>query len=428
MISAIVAVRNAEAVLHMTLLSLKQQSWQDFEIILIDGASTDSTLKIAQEFEKHIDVQISEPDAGISDAWNKGLRFATGKWITFLNAGDLLHKDHFARAAKRMEVHAGQPAILFCDVLKFDEHMAQTVKIVGSSPSLSGIRRGSVGFAHPGSFSSAICFEKVGVFNTDLRIAIDTDWILRGVKAGFTFDKFESYAYMAEGGISDRRFREAMHEYFERAQHWGFATERWARFAPSMLSTARYALHIYRHAFRGLLRTAKHALVVLLNFAPQLMPFFIVRRFYFDLIGIELAQGASIGMGFRFYRTRNVHIGKNSVINRDCLFDNRDVIKIGQNVSVARNVRIFTAGHDPESPLFEMNTAPVVISDHVVIFAGAMIMPGVSVGRGAIVHSGAVVTKDVRDLAIVGGVPAREIGTRQLDPNYALNYPYPTAM
>lgn len=428
MISAIVAVRNAETVLRMTLQSLKQQSWQDFEIILIDGASTDNTLKIAQEFEKHIDVQISEPDAGIADAWNKGLRSATGKWITFLNAGDLLHKNHFARAAEKMEMHDGQPAILFCDVLKFDEHMAQTVKIVGSSPSLSGIRRGSIGFAHPGSFSSAMCFEKIGVFDTNLRIAIDTDWLLRGVKADVSFDKFESYAYMAEGGISDRKFREAMREYFGRAQHWGFASERWVGFAPSMLSTARYILHIYRRAFRGFLRTVKHALVVLLNIAPQFIPFFAVRRFYFDLIGIQLEQGASIGMGFRFYRTRNVCLGKNSVVNRDCLFDNRDVIKIGQNVSVARNVRIFTAGHDPESPLFEMTTAPVVIGDHVVIFAGAMIMPGVSIGRGAIVHSGSVVTKDVKDLAIVGGVPAKVIGTRQLDPSYALNYPYPTAM
>lgn len=428
MISAIVAVRNAEAVLHMTLQSLKQQSWQDFEVILIDGASTDNTLTIAEEFKKHIDVQISEPDAGIADAWNKGLRSATGKWITFLNAGDLLHQDHFARAAEKMKMHDGQPAILFCDVLKFDKHMAQTVKIVGSAPTLSGIRRGSIGFAHPGSFSSSICFEKIGLFDTNLRIAIDTDWLLRSVKAGILFDKFASCAYMAEGGISDRKFGEAMREYFGRAHHWGFTTERSLTFAPLMLSTARNVLHVYRRVFRGLLRTVKHALVVLLNMVPQLLPFFTMRRLYFNLIGIELAQGASIGMGFRFYRTRNICIGKNSVVNRDCLFDNRDVIKIGKNVSVARNVRIFTAGHDPESPLFEMTTSPVAIGDHVVIFAGAMIMPGVSIGRGAIVHSGAVVTKDVSELSIVGGVPAKEIGTRQLDPSYALNYPYPTAM
>ena len=133
-------------------------------------------------------------------------------------------------------------------------------------------------------------------------------------------------------------------------------------------------------------------------------------------------------MGFRFYRVGGISIGTGSVVNRSCLFDNRHHIKIGKHVSVARNVSIFTAGHDPESPFFEMVTAPVCIDDHAVIFADAMIMPGVRIGAGAVVYGGAVVTNDVDPMSIVGGVPAKHIGYRNTTPLYKLNYPYPMAM
>jgi acetyltransferase-like isoleucine patch superfamily enzyme len=133
-------------------------------------------------------------------------------------------------------------------------------------------------------------------------------------------------------------------------------------------------------------------------------------------------------MGFQFYRPGGVTIGEGSVVNRDCLFDNRDSIEVGKSVSIARDVSIFTAGHDPESPFFEMTTAPVQIDDHAVIFAGATVMPGVHIGMGAIVYGGAVVTRSVEPMAIVGGVPARVVGRRSTPPLYALDYPYPLAM
>jgi maltose O-acetyltransferase len=132
-------------------------------------------------------------------------------------------------------------------------------------------------------------------------------------------------------------------------------------------------------------------------------------------------------MGLRFYRTGNVRIGDRSVVNRNCLIDNRGFVEIGSDVSIAREVQIYTAGHDLESPFFEMLVAPVSVGDHAVIFARATIMPGVSIGRGAVVYPGAVVSKDVPDRAIVGGVPARVLGRRPAEPRYALEYQYPLA-
>jgi acetyltransferase-like isoleucine patch superfamily enzyme len=427
LISVIVAVRNAEHTLRSTLQSLARQTRREFEVVLIDGASTDRTLTVAEEFRDMITFQLSEPDTGIADAWNKGVRHARGDWIIFLNAGDLLHIDHFARVAPLLGSPT-QPSILFCDVLKFNERMEPTTTIRGRAPSARGIAHGGVGFAHPGSLSSAACFAQIGHFDTGLRIAIDTDWLLRAFKAGHVFQRFESVAYMAEGGVSDRNFAEAMREYFMCTSRLDLTSERHASLMRKGLPAARKVLHLYRRLLRRPLRSLKHALISLAGAVGQCLPFHWLRRTYFQFLGFKLAPGASIAMGFKFYRAGGVMIGEGSVVNRDCLFDNRHSIAVGKNVSIARNVSIFTAGHDPESPFFEMTTAPVRIGDHAVIFAGATVMPGVHIGAGAVVYGGAVVTQSVEPMAIVGGVPARVLGHRSTPPLYALDYPYPLAM
>lgn len=428
LISVIVAVRNAEHTLRPTLQSLVGQTTRNFEVVLIDGASTDGTLRVAEEFRSHIALQLSEPDTGIADAWNKGVRHARGQWIIFLNAGDLLHRDHFMRAALALRYAPASPAIFYCDVLKFNDRSEPTITIRGRAPTARGIARGGVGFAHPGSLASAACFGQIGHFDTGLRIAIDTDWLLRAFKAGHVFQRFDSVAYMSEGGVSDRKFGKAMREYFLCTTRLGLTSERHAKLAGAALPAARKVLHAYRSLLRNPLRTVKHTLVSLANGVGQCLPFHRLRRGYFRLLGFDLGSRASIAMGFKFYRPGGVSIGEGSVVNRSCLFDNRASIQVGKHVSISRDVSIFTAGHDPESPFFEMVTAPVYIEDHAVIFAGATLMPGVRIGAGAVVYGGAVVTKDVESMAIVGGVPARPIGRRSTEPGYSLNYPYPLAM
>ncbi len=428
LISVIVATRNAELNLRRTLQSLVDQIVGGFEVILIDGGSTDGTLKVANEFCDLISFQLSEPDNGIADAWNKGLRHARGRWITFLNAGDLLHREHFSRAAPVLLSAGAGPVVLYCDVLKFNDRKEPTITIRGRAPTERGIARGGLGFGHPGSMASAECYAQIGKFNTELRIAIDTDWLLRAFKSGCAFRRFDSIAYMAEGGVSDRKFGEAMREYFLCTTRLGLTTASHATLASRLLPAARLALQIYRSMLRGPLRTLKHILISLANSAGQCLPFHWMRRAYFRLLGFKLGSRASIAMGFRFYRPGGVVIGDDSVVNRSCLFDNRDTIHVGKHVSIARNVSIFTAGHDPESPFFEMTTAPVCIDDHAVIFSGASIMPGVRIGAGAVIYGGSVVTKDVEPMTIVGGVPARPMGHRHTLPEYALNYPYPLAM
>ena len=117
-------------------------------------------------------------------------------------------------------------------------------------------------------------------------------------------------------------------------------------------------------------------------------------------------------------------MGKESVINFGCYLDNRRGIYIGNNVGLAHNTKIYTLGHDLNDPKFGSKGSPVHIEDNVFIFSNAMVMPGVTVGEGAIVLAGSVVTKDIEPWTIVGGNPARKIRDRNRDVDYKQVYRY----
>jgi maltose O-acetyltransferase len=89
-------------------------------------------------------------------------------------------------------------------------------------------------------------------------------------------------------------------------------------------------------------------------------------------------------------------------------------------VDLASEVMIYNAHHDIHDPLFRHVLQPVVIEDYVFIGPRAIILPGVTIGKGAVVAAGAVVTKDVGEREIVGGVPAKKIGERTTELNYKL--------
>ncbi len=140
------------------------------------------------------------------------------------------------------------------------------------------------------------------------------------------------------------------------------------------------------------------------------------------MLRMDIGRGASVHRNCRMYHPRSIAIGPHSVVNRDVLLDGRMGLRIGSNVSISEGAAIWSLEHDPSSPTFQERGARVTIEDHVFIGARAVVLPGVTVGRGAVVGAGAVVTRDVEPLAIVAGVPAREIGRRAFQPAYVLNY------
>ena len=147
-----------------------------------------------------------------------------------------------------------------------------------------------------------------------------------------------------------------------------------------------------------------------------------LRCFLWRCLGAQVGKHSSIHRNCRFYRPRHVRVGAHCVILRDVLLDGRRDLTIDENVNISEGVMIFSLHHDISSPEFAPKGGPVTIADHVFIGARAIILPGVAIGRGAVVAAGAVVTKDVAALSIVGGAPAHEIGTRPDVLSYTFNY------
>lgn len=154
------------------------------------------------------------------------------------------------------------------------------------------------------------------------------------------------------------------------------------------------------------------------------LPSYRLRHLYLRrVLAYRIAPSAAIHTGCHltgFHLT----VGAHSVINRDCRLDARGGLTIGANVSISSQCFLITASHQVQSPSFEGldgHTA-ITIEDYAWLGARAMVLPGVRIGRAAVVGAGAVVTRDVEPYAIVAGNPARPIGRRRCEPTYTLDW------
>ena len=160
------------------------------------------------------------------------------------------------------------------------------------------------------------------------------------------------------------------------------------------------------------------------------IPFYGIRHgWYRHVLGWRIGPKASILLGQHVQmagiRTsgKKVSIGAGSVINRACLLYTTGGLIIGEQVSIGDGVWLVTGSHDMNDPQFPDFYKPIVIQHHAWIGMRATILGGVTVGEGAVVMAGAVVTRDVPPYAVVGGVPAKVVRERALrNPSYTMNF------
>lgn len=191
--------------------------------------------------------------------------------------------------------------------------------------------------------------------------------------------------------------------------------------------SAEIAFHSRRRAARDV---ARATLKYLTNAVIQHIPSFTVRHWWYRrVLGWNLHPSASVLMGQQIQMAglrasgARVSIDEGTVINRGCLLYTTGGLTIGRQVSVSAGVWLVTGTHDMNAPDFPAQFHPIVIGDYAWIGSRATILAGVTIGEGAVVMAGAVVTRDVEPFAVVGGVPARQISVRTLrNPSYDMNF------
>ena len=151
------------------------------------------------------------------------------------------------------------------------------------------------------------------------------------------------------------------------------------------------------------------------------IPLHFVRKFFYLISGVKMPWDSTIHIGVNFFNPSNVSFGHDTIVGDHCFMDGRALLKIGNHVGIASQVLIYNDEHDINSPDYGNSFGPVEIGDYVFIGPRAIILPNVKIGKGAVVAAGAIVTKDIPEKEIWGGIPAKKISDRKIDkPNYKL--------
>ena len=201
LVSIITATYNSSATLQLCIDSVAKQVYPNIQYIIVDGGSKDETVSIIKNNEGFVSDWISEPDNGVYDAWNKGLKLAKGEWILFLGSDDSLYNDAISNY------------IDFISSNNFNYDLVSSrIHITNSSNEVIRTfgwpwvwpKSGRVcTIAHPGAFHHTRLFKQYGLYDSNYRICGDYEFLLRAgekLNAGF-MDKIT--VRMQVGGLSD---------------------------------------------------------------------------------------------------------------------------------------------------------------------------------------------------------------------------------
>ena len=193
---------NSEKTIRRTLESVLSQDFQDYEYLVVDGASRDGTLDILREYEPKFSGRMrwhSEPDKGIYDAMNKGIRQARGEYIGLINSDDYYLPNAFTRVWETVQAAGEKPDVVYSDMDRVNEK-GECVKTIPGDP--SKMWKGMF-VNHPTCFVSRGAYDRFGLFDTGYRTAADYDLMLRMVKGGGCFAKApEKLSVLTTGGAS----------------------------------------------------------------------------------------------------------------------------------------------------------------------------------------------------------------------------------
>jgi len=204
LISIIVAVYNGANTLQRCIDSIARQSYANKQLIIIDGGSNDGTLELLQANQQYIDFMLSEPDTGISNAWNKGLVHVKGQWVCFLGADDYFRDDQVLSTLSKHLVQLPASIRVAYGQIMLVNSIGEELYLSGSPwPMVKERFKQLMSIPHPGTMHRSNLFEQFGLFNESFRIAGDYEMLLRELKssdAAFIPDLVT--VVMPQGGVS----------------------------------------------------------------------------------------------------------------------------------------------------------------------------------------------------------------------------------
>ncbi len=202
-ISIITATFNSAATISGCITSLNTQSYQNIEHIVIDGASIDNTIEIINSIPNRVTKIISEPDKGIYDAMNKGIKLAIGEIIGTLNSDDTLFNNQVLEKVANTFIQNPEIECLYGNLVFVNED-DKVVRKWQSKPFESGFFEKSWSPAHPTFYCRKEVFEKYGLYKTNYKIAADVEFMFRIMELNKVKSFFldENIVKMSIGGVS----------------------------------------------------------------------------------------------------------------------------------------------------------------------------------------------------------------------------------
>jgi glycosyltransferase involved in cell wall biosynthesis len=210
-VSIVTAVRNAAGRLERAMQSVLSQTYPEIEYIVIDGGSTDGTPDVVRRHANRLAFWVSEPDRGISEAFNKGVSAAKGELIGLLNADDWMEPDQIERAVAALERTGAD--FVFGDLVYHDPAGRAVHRVLGDPGYARVIGSRMPEVNHPTLLARRAVYERIGLFDLRYHAAMDYDWLLRAHLAGCrgAYDP-KIVAHMTLAGISDRAYGSALAE------------------------------------------------------------------------------------------------------------------------------------------------------------------------------------------------------------------------